>query len=1208
MASEPSHPSPAGKPTRRKVRMGKYEVYQHIATGGMGTVYKARDTEKNRDVALKVLPKETASDGKMIERFKREARSASRLHHDNIVHVYEFGEVKGTPTTYFLAMEYVDGVDLYDHVKKNGPMDPEEARQIILQCARALRHANDQKIVHRDIKPSNILLTRRSNRFVAKLTDFGLAREVDVNEFRVTRDGHTVGTIDYMAPEQARNSNTADIRSDIYSLGCTWYHLLSGHAPFHEGGLGERLIKILNEDPPDLREINDKVSEETWAVVQKTLAKNPDDRYPSPVELIDDLIELEGRSVALPPGSPKMPTRKPFKPTITRRGKTQSVRHDAEEMKAAPTAFDNLAVSVQANLKYILGAAAIAIVCIVVAVASMSDKPKQRRSISDANTQQQDPNEKKGQSEENKANDDKGKASSQDKQPQAPPPSRWPALYRPVVTIDPKALRAEVETPWAGLPTPGDAFVARVSRMPGPPGTSFRALADACAAAPAKQAVVIEIHDNGPIFALPAALSGRDLTIRAGKGYRPLIVWDLPASLEERRHLKKTDQPLAFLQVEGGRLLLEGVEVVCRWPETLTEPAMLLDVQDGELNVSDCTFSVAGKPPGGFRLAHVHGSKDNARCRFTRCQARGAGLTMLDLDAPAARVLLDGCLVVGGAQPLLRIKSATEKIPNVGIVRSTLVCSTTLLELKPAARVDISPPLSVFAWDSLLSRSSAGEGGELLSVQDGGDPASIAWRAVNSLYAGWRSLLAAGSTRVSGDDTFNWQRQWKRVDGDAAIRVSWPEAAFNEPAKVPSSIYQPSKAVAFAATEAPDELLGCNLSVLPPARDNWLVLALDPSVTPPDPISDDAAPMIPQPGDGRYHGERLDLTGMDLGDYLAKMQSTYRLGPKVVMHLRGKREAISSPIVLKGTSLVLYFEEPEKDGERLSIRLGNVDRPVQLIDVEKGSVEVIGGVLRTMDTVASHVSHLIRVKGGDIRLYRTRLEGPQQSLPEGYRAAVALVGSGDPSPEKLRSCSLNECVVLSSRAGIALEGVGSRLLVRQSVVVAGTEGVQFLPGPDCKGRAGMQCLLENSTFACRGAVARLGDSPSAGMPAEPVIVQSRDCAYLNPFPGKPSHAGLLLVEGDALARGLLVWQGKREGFDKRLYFAVASVDGALPAIKEGPAPWARIWGSYGLAEARPELAWLKEFDTKRWQLERLILPMRDAPGANFRLLNIPPKK
>jgi serine/threonine-protein kinase len=1203
MASDPSPSSPAGKPGRRKVRMGKYEVIQHIATGGMGAVYKARDTEKNRDVALKILPAETANDEKMIERFKREARSASRLHHDNIVHVYEFGDFKGT---WFLSMEYVDGVDLYDYIKEHGVMDPEEARQIILQAARALRHANDQKIVHRDIKPSNILLTRRSNRFVVKLTDFGLAREADVNEFRVTKDGHTVGTIDYMAPEQARDSNSADIRSDIYSLGCTWYHLLSGHAPFHEGGLGERLIHIMNDDPPDVRTINEKVSDETWSVLRKVLAKDPDDRYPSPVELIDDLNELEGRSIALPPGSPKMPTRKPFKPTVTRKSKTSSAKKGAEDEKDE-TPLDNLATSMRVNLKYILIGVAVLVVAVVVAMVGMSEKPKPRKTGSETASAQSEQQENKQDSSDKRKDGTGIQPSDNGKQAAGPTTPRWPPLYTPAAPIDASALRNEVDAPWSGLPSPTDAFVARVSRMTGS-RASFRSLAAACAAAPAGQAVVIEIHDNGPLFELPAALSGRDLTVRAGKGYRPLIIWDIPTNLEERRRLKKTDQPLVFLQVDGGRLTLDGIELAFRWPETLAEPATLLDVQDGELNVSDCTISVAGKPPAGMTLARFHGNKDKARCRLTRCYARGAGLTALDLDAPAAHVLLDGCLFVGGIQPMLRVRSTTGKVPNLSVVRSTLVCGRTLLELRPARKADANPPLSWLGWDSLLSRSSTGAGGEMLLLLEGADSAAVKWRAVNCLYAGWRDLLS-GPTRIAGDDIAGWQRHWKRIDGDGVARDPWPEAAFNEPASLPAATYLPSNAVAFAASAAPDDLLGCALAGLPATRDGWLILALEPPLTPPEALADDSVPPIPQINDGKFHGARLDLTGRDLGDYLAKMQSSYGLGPRVVMHLMGKREAISSPIALKGSTLVLYFEEPEKNNEPLAIRLGNQSGAVPLIDVVNGNVEVIGGVLRTTDAATAHVSHLIRVKGGDIKLHRARLEGPQHSLPEGYRSAIALVGSGDPTPERMRSCTLNECVVLSSAGGILLEGVGSRLLVRQSVVVTGTEGLQLMPGPECKGRAGMQCLLENVTFACHSAVVRLGDSPLAGVPTEPVVVQARDCAYLNPFPGKSSRAGMLLVEGDALGRGLLLWQGRREGFDKRLYFSVASADATLPTAKEGHGPWARLWGSAGLAEPRPELAnWLKEFDTRRWQLERLIVPMRDPPGANLRLLNIPPKK
>src|SRR5947199_719427 len=142
-------------------RVGKYEILELIASGGMGTVYKARDVDLDRVVALKVLPPSTAAQPKMLDRFRREARAGARLHHENIVTIYEFSQQDGV---WFLAMEYVPGVDLQDYIEKRAKLPAEEARQIILQAARALAHAHDQKIVHRDVKPSNFLLTRKDGR------------------------------------------------------------------------------------------------------------------------------------------------------------------------------------------------------------------------------------------------------------------------------------------------------------------------------------------------------------------------------------------------------------------------------------------------------------------------------------------------------------------------------------------------------------------------------------------------------------------------------------------------------------------------------------------------------------------------------------------------------------------------------------------------------------------------------------------------------------------------------------------------------------------------------------------------------------------------------------------------------------------------------------------------------------------------------------
>jgi serine/threonine protein kinase len=284
-------------------RLGKYKVLGHIATGGMGTVYKAADEVLDRLVALKILDSGLADRPNTLERFKREAKHAARLSHKNIVTLYEYGQIDGM---HFLALEYVDGIDLYDYIERKGQLAPEESRRILVQAVKALDHAFGQGIIHRDIKPSNFLLTRDRDRMRVKLTDMGLARTVDDDEqFRVTRAGSTVGTIDYLSPEQARNSASADIRSDIYSLGCTLYHMLAGNPPFSEGGLGERVLKHMEAEPPDVRQFSPTVSEEFWQLMRRMLAKKPEDRFQTPAELLQALKALppqasDGEPIRLP--------------------------------------------------------------------------------------------------------------------------------------------------------------------------------------------------------------------------------------------------------------------------------------------------------------------------------------------------------------------------------------------------------------------------------------------------------------------------------------------------------------------------------------------------------------------------------------------------------------------------------------------------------------------------------------------------------------------------------------------------------------------------------------------------------------------------------------------------------------------------------------------------------------------------------------------
>ena len=210
--------------------LGHFVIEQYIGGGGMGCVYKARDATLHRPVALKVLSK-NRDNQETISRFINEAESAARLNHENIAQVYFAAEEGGI---HYIVFEFVEGVNLRAIVEQEGTLSPEAALSYALQIAAALKHASERSIVHRDVKPSNILVTSEER---IKLIDMGLARITKPDETRadLTATGITLGTFDYISPEQARDPRTADARSDIYSLGCTFFYMLTGRPPFPKG-------------------------------------------------------------------------------------------------------------------------------------------------------------------------------------------------------------------------------------------------------------------------------------------------------------------------------------------------------------------------------------------------------------------------------------------------------------------------------------------------------------------------------------------------------------------------------------------------------------------------------------------------------------------------------------------------------------------------------------------------------------------------------------------------------------------------------------------------------------------------------------------------------------------------------------------------------------------------------------------------------------
>ncbi|MDR0869903.1 MAG: serine/threonine protein kinase, partial [Planctomycetaceae bacterium] len=281
---------------------GNYTIEGFIGGGGMGRVYLATDTALDRKVAVKILPKKRAGEQSTVARFLNEAKSAARLNHEHIAQVYFTGEHLGLP---YIVFEYVEGTNVRTLINENEPFPLPQALNYLIQIAHALAHAAEHGVIHRDVKPSNILITPEGR---AKLIDMGLARLLDPSEVRddLTASGVTLGTFDYISPEQARDPRAADIRSDIYSLGCTFFFMLAGRPPFPEGTVLQKLLQHQGDEPPDIRAFQPKIPAEAALLIQKMMAKDPRQRFQTPEALIKALVQVAEMTGLQPAGPGKL--------------------------------------------------------------------------------------------------------------------------------------------------------------------------------------------------------------------------------------------------------------------------------------------------------------------------------------------------------------------------------------------------------------------------------------------------------------------------------------------------------------------------------------------------------------------------------------------------------------------------------------------------------------------------------------------------------------------------------------------------------------------------------------------------------------------------------------------------------------------------------------------------------------------------------------
>ncbi|MCZ2341202.1 MAG: protein kinase [Bacteroidales bacterium] len=266
-----------------------YRILRELGTGGMGQVYLAHHDAANRDYALKIMQPDFGIRPSFRERFLREIRAAVAIgHHPHIVAAYP-PVVEENRLIH--VMEYVAGQTLADVVQHNGPLPIATACAIIRQAASGLQQAFDHGVTHRDIKPQNLLVVQHKDQILVKVADFGLAKMADPECSTLTESGAILGTPDYMAPEQARNAAHADTRSDVYALGCTFYFLLTGRPPFPEGSATEKMLQHVLESPPALAAIRPELPPHIIAIVQKMMAKEPADRYPTPGDVVAALAD-----------------------------------------------------------------------------------------------------------------------------------------------------------------------------------------------------------------------------------------------------------------------------------------------------------------------------------------------------------------------------------------------------------------------------------------------------------------------------------------------------------------------------------------------------------------------------------------------------------------------------------------------------------------------------------------------------------------------------------------------------------------------------------------------------------------------------------------------------------------------------------------------------------------------------------------------------
>ncbi len=844
------------------ITLEHFRIEERIGSGGMGAVFRAVDERLQRNVALKILAPSQVIDESAIKRFRNEARAAARLDHENIARVFYIGEDRGL---HFIAFEFVTGSTIRDLIRGQQRLNPTDVVNYGLQVAYALMHTSAMGVVHRDIKPSNIIITPNGR---AKLVDLGLARKDNAeSQADLTLPGTTLGTFDYISPEQAKDPRSVDVRSDIYSLGCTMYHMLTGRPPYPEGTVLQKLLDHQGKEAPDPAAINPHVPDNLSAIIRRMMNSDRSRRHQTADQLVRDLTHVAG-ILNLRGVNPEGLV------WTASRGASGKGWRGQTGLILTVAAF-LLIVGLLQKYPGEIGRQLVGPSGTVddTDVVGNSGRTEPGTSV----IAQRTPGESPGDVATPGAVDDPGPASTRVERPDSDVSSSpgvdstAPDVVGPEAPENPTGPREPESSLVAIDPLPGSGTVTTEPTIgPASPGTGpelpvpapssisdplldasqfpvslfsaeanlvkpYRSLWAACAAA--EDGSTIELAFTGPRTEKPFRVTKENITIRAARGHRPVIEFSPDDS-------DSSDSDAHMINVQSGPLRIVNVQFVMSVPEDaaaqryavfgVSRPRQLelnrvavtvINPRRMQATIVDVTYEMVDMPAdtGISRPAQDR----NISLQMTDCLFRGtASLASLAWQGPLD-LTVENC-AVGLASDLIQFESASAASrANVLLRHITARLDGSLIKLSGPVSAD-GPVLNCEARNCLLScRDSNAAIYSDLSVNAEDAHRQLLWRGERNFYDGQIAFWQIENSQEVLD-LEQWRSTWgpAREVGPNNVQIQWrdsiptTEDAESDFASVgrncfilmPATSDAPNPAVS-GATDGSDA--GCQLTALP---------------------------------------------------------------------------------------------------------------------------------------------------------------------------------------------------------------------------------------------------------------------------------------------------------------------------------------------------------------------------------------------------------